>query len=178
MRMGKDAIVYSNLPPPLDQQAETMEVVGHQDECSNSQVGYHDDRLDDYDQQRRSFWSEEVKTKFLGGMPLCECTNNIKTDCESTEVEAACCKNDRMRIGETMPTPTKQRVCVSTVAFSTPFQYALLTFLLVVTSLSCLVITPVHSFNIDVPSVITHRGPSSSMFGFSVAMHRDSNISW
>lgn len=177
--MGKDAIVYSNLPPPLDQQAETMEVLGHQDECSNSQVGYHDDHDDDYDQQqRRSFWSE-VKTKFLGGMPLCECTNNIKTDCESTGVQAAAsCKNHRMRIGETMSTPTKLRVlCVSTVAFSTPFQYALLTFLLVLTSLSCLV-TPAHSFNIDVPSVITHRGPSSSMFGFSVAMHRDSNISW
>lgn len=39
-------------------------------------------------------------------------------------------------------------------------------------------LTPVHSFNIDVPSVLTHRGPSSSMFGFSVAQHRDSNISW
>lgn len=37
---------------------------------------------------------------------------------------------------------------------------------------------PIHSFNIDVPSVITHRGPSSSMFGFSVAQHRDSNVSW
>lgn len=33
-------------------------------------------------------------------------------------------------------------------------------------------------FNIDVPSVLTHQGPSGSMFGFSVAQHQDSNVSW
>lgn len=36
----------------------------------------------------------------------------------------------------------------------------------------------VNAFNVDLPSVLTHRGPSSSMFGFSVAQHRDSNVSW
>jgi hypothetical protein len=35
-----------------------------------------------------------------------------------------------------------------------------------------------YGFNIDVPSAITHRGPSGSMFGFAVAQHKDSNISW
>jgi hypothetical protein len=36
----------------------------------------------------------------------------------------------------------------------------------------------INGFNIDVPSVITHQGPQGSMFGFSVAQHQDSNVSW
>lgn len=60
-------------------------------------------------------------------------------------------------------------------AFDCQYQIALLTVLMVMCSS---LVAPVFSFNIDVPSVITHRGPSSSMFGFSVAMHRDSNVSW
>jgi len=35
-----------------------------------------------------------------------------------------------------------------------------------------------YGFNIDVPSALMHRGPSGSMFGFSIAQHKDSNISW
>lgn len=34
------------------------------------------------------------------------------------------------------------------------------------------------AFNLDVGSAITHRGQPGSMFGFSVAQHRDSNVSW
>ncbi len=49
------------------------------------------------------------------------------------------------------------------------------TLVLVLTGMS---LESAEAFNIDIPSVITHRGPSGSMFGFSVAQHRDSNVSW
>jgi len=46
------------------------------------------------------------------------------------------------------------------------------------TLLFIVVVPLAQAFNVDVPSVLTHRGTAGSMFGFSVAQHKDSNVSW
>ena len=64
---------------------------------------------------------------------------------------------------------SKSRLVMTTVRLS---------FLLFLVCGTVLLVPGARAFNIDIPSVITHRGPSGSMFGFSVAQHRDSNVSW
>ena len=34
------------------------------------------------------------------------------------------------------------------------------------------------AFNVDIPSALTHRGPSGSYFGFSVDVHMDRGLNW
>lgn len=40
------------------------------------------------------------------------------------------------------------------------------------------VINETHCFNLDVNNYIRHSGQDASMFGFSVALHQESNRSW
>ena len=37
---------------------------------------------------------------------------------------------------------------------------------------------PARAFNVDIPSALTHRGPSGSYFGFSVDVHKDRGSNW
>lgn len=41
-----------------------------------------------------------------------------------------------------------------------------------------LALTSVLAFNVDIPSALTHRGPSGSYFGFSVDLHKDRGVNW
>ncbi|XP_063706584.1 integrin alpha-PS2 [Culicoides brevitarsis] len=53
-----------------------------------------------------------------------------------------------------------------------------LKFLLFVVLLTCQVITKINAFNIETTNYIRHEGESSSMFGFSVALHAENVRKW
>lgn len=176
MMHKKEKVLYSDHPPPLF--CDEMEVLGG--ECCNSKADYDNDNDHHERFQQRRLVSCVSCSKFLG-MLECKCGGKTEpVECTGKDNSTRCSSPKTSFAATSLVDRMKSNLVMKKCSWAgntVPYHIALLTFLLVLSSTS-MIITPVHSFNIDVPSVITHRGPSNSMFGFSVAMHRDSNISW